>query len=45
MAKKVEARPTDDGVDVLLDVDGETPGSLPATFEILPAALLLVAPA
>lgn len=27
--------------DVLIDADGETPGKLPATFEILPAALKL----
>lgn len=43
-ARKVEARPLD-AVDVLLDVDGEAPGALPATFEIVPAALPLVAPA
>ena len=44
-AKKVEARALDDGAEVLLDVDGESLGSLPATFEIVPAALPLVAPA
>lgn len=44
-AKKVEARALDDGAEVLLDVDGESLGALPATFEILPAALPLVAPA
>jgi YegS/Rv2252/BmrU family lipid kinase len=44
-AHKVEARALDDGAEVLLDVDGEALGSLPATFEILPAALPLVAPA
>jgi YegS/Rv2252/BmrU family lipid kinase len=43
-ARKIEARPLDP-VDVLLDVDGEAPGALPATFEVVPAALLLVAPA
>ncbi len=37
--KKVTATPVDDGVEVLLDVDGEAPGRLPATFEILPAAI------
>jgi YegS/Rv2252/BmrU family lipid kinase len=37
-AKKVVA--TSDEV-VLLDIDGEQPGRLPATFEILPAALKL----
>jgi YegS/Rv2252/BmrU family lipid kinase len=37
-AKKVEAAATD-GAEVLLDVDGEQPGRLPASFEILPGAL------
>ena len=31
--------------DVLLEVDGETPGRLPARFEVLPGALDLVVPA
>jgi YegS/Rv2252/BmrU family lipid kinase len=44
-ARKVEAQPLDPGADVLLDVDGEAPGALPATFEVLPAALPLFAPA
>ena len=43
-ARKVEARPVDPAEDVLLDVDGETPGKLPATFEILPAAIRLKVP-
>ena len=43
-AKVVHAEPAEpDGV-VELDVDGETPGRLPATFTIVPAALSLVAP-
>ncbi len=33
-----------DGREVLLDVDGEQPGRLPARFEVVPAALLLRAP-
>jgi YegS/Rv2252/BmrU family lipid kinase len=37
-AKKVEATPQD-GVEVLLDVDGEQPGRLPATFEIITGGL------
>jgi YegS/Rv2252/BmrU family lipid kinase len=37
-AKKVEATPTD-GAEVLLDVDGEQPGRLPASFEILGGGL------
>jgi YegS/Rv2252/BmrU family lipid kinase len=40
-ARKVRAEPLD-GERVELDVDGETPGILPATFRILPRALLLV---
>ncbi len=30
-----------DGTHVLLDVDGEAPGRLPATFEVLPRSLLI----
>lgn len=37
-ARRVEATCAD-GVEVLLDVDGEAPGRLPATFELLPGAL------
>jgi diacylglycerol kinase (ATP) len=42
--KKVYAEPVDEAASgpVLLDVDGETPGKLPATFEIMPGALRLV---
>jgi YegS/Rv2252/BmrU family lipid kinase len=43
-ARLVRAEPVG-GDPVRLDVDGETPGMLPATFRILPAALRLVAPA
>jgi YegS/Rv2252/BmrU family lipid kinase len=42
-AKKVRAEPLEGGV-VELDVDGETPGILPATFTLLPKALRLVVP-
>ncbi len=43
LARKVEARPL--GRDaVRLDVDGETPGKLPATFTLLPAALAVMVP-
>lgn len=35
----VKAWPEDPSAKVLLDVDGEVPGKLPATFEILPGAL------
>jgi diacylglycerol kinase (ATP) len=37
-ARKVVASASD-GAEVLLDVDGEQPGRLPATFELLPGAL------
>ena len=39
--RKVTAQPQNQGDTIRLDVDGETPGSLPATFEILPGALAL----
>ncbi|MBI5529738.1 MAG: diacylglycerol kinase family lipid kinase [Deltaproteobacteria bacterium] len=42
-AKTVRAEPVNPEDRVLLDVDGEAPGRLPATFEILPAALTVVA--
>jgi YegS/Rv2252/BmrU family lipid kinase len=38
-ARKIEATPIDGSADVLLDVDGEAPGRLPATFELLEGAL------
>jgi YegS/Rv2252/BmrU family lipid kinase len=44
-ARRVEAAPIDPAADVLLDVDGEAPGALPATFSVLPRALNLVGPA
>lgn len=37
----VVAESVDPSVHVLLDVDGEAPGRLPARFEVLPGALLL----
>lgn len=42
--KKVRATPVDEAKSgpVLLDVDGETPGKLPATFEVMPGTLKLV---
>jgi diacylglycerol kinase family enzyme len=40
-ARKVVVAPLDDRPEVLLDVDGEQPGRLPATFTLLPRALLL----
>ncbi len=43
-ASRVEAVPVDPAEHVLLDVDGEVPGMLPALFENLPGALLLKIP-
>jgi len=37
--RKVTALPAEGAGEVLLDVDGEAPGRLPATFEILPGAV------
>lgn len=43
-AARVAAEPVDPDEAILLDVDGETPGRLPALFELLPAALRLKLP-
>ena len=43
-AREVAARPANPADHLLLDVDGETPGRLPATFEVLPGALQLKVP-
>ncbi|MGE0791539.1 MAG: diacylglycerol kinase family protein [Sandaracinaceae bacterium] len=40
-ARRVRAEPVDAGEHVLLDVDGEAPGRLPATFTIRPGAIRL----
>jgi len=40
-AARVEAEPVDPDEAILLDVDGETPGKLPATFDLLPKTLRL----
>ena len=42
-ARVVEAEPVD-GAEVLLDVDGEQPGRLPARWTLLPAALRVRVP-
>lgn len=39
LARKVIVRPADRSADVALEVDGELPGKLPATFQIIPEAL------
>jgi len=38
-AKKVSAKPVNGSAEILLEVDGETPGKLPASFEVLPLAI------
>jgi diacylglycerol kinase family enzyme len=43
-ARIVEAEPVDPKAIVELDVDGESPGRLPAKFEIVPGALWMVVP-
>ena len=40
-ARKIIAEPVNPEDEVLLDVDGEAPGRLPATFELLPKAIYL----
>lgn len=42
LATKVVARPADKDAEVLLEVDGELPGRLPATFQIVPQALRIL---
>ncbi|HKR61940.1 MAG TPA: diacylglycerol kinase family protein [Pyrinomonadaceae bacterium] len=39
LAAKVVARPATKGEDISIEVDGELPGRLPATFQIVPKAL------
>ena len=39
LARKVNIRPADGGAYIALEVDGELPGRLPATFQIVPEAL------
>ncbi len=38
---RVTAEPADGASDVLLDVDGEAPGRLPASFELVPRVVRL----
>ncbi len=45
LAKKVGARAADKDAEIFLEVDGELPGRLPATFQIVPAALRVRCPA
>jgi YegS/Rv2252/BmrU family lipid kinase len=45
LAVKVSARPLEGADPIALELDGELPGHLPATFEIMPAALRVRVPA
>ena len=38
-ASRVEATPLDSKQKIMIEVDGELPGMLPAVFEVLPSAL------
>jgi len=44
LAAKVSAHSLDKNENVEVEVDGEIPGSLPATFQILPKALRVRSP-
>ena len=44
LARKIEARPLDRDELVQIEVDGELPGFLPATFQIIPRALRVRCP-
>ena len=44
LAKRIEARPLSDGQEVHIEIDGELPGKLPATYEIVPGALRVRVP-
>ena len=39
LARKISVRPAEPTTEVALEVDGELPGRLPATFQIVPEAL------
>jgi diacylglycerol kinase family enzyme len=43
LAKKIEVRPANDK-EIHLEIDGELPGKLPATFEIVPNVLKVRVP-
>jgi len=44
LAKRVQARPVAPEEEILLELDGELPGRLPSTFQIVPAALRVRCP-
>lgn len=41
-AQSVRAEPAEDGAEVLIDMDGEQPGRLPASFRILPGTMQVI---
>ena len=45
LAKRVQVRPAEKQDEIFLELDGELPGRLPATFQIVPAALSVRCPA
>jgi diacylglycerol kinase (ATP) len=44
LGRKIVARPAVKGAEVILEVDGELPGRLPATFQLVPQALRVRCP-
>lgn len=44
LAKRIEARPFNDGDEVHIEVDGELLGKLPAIYEVVPGALKIRSP-
>ncbi|PYT01048.1 MAG: hypothetical protein DMF63_05130 [Acidobacteria bacterium] len=44
LAKRIEARPFRDDQEVHIEIDGELPGKLPATYEVVPGALRVRVP-
>lgn len=44
LARRIEAKPFEDGAEIRIETDGELPGMLPATYEIVPAAIRLRVP-
>ncbi len=44
LAKRIEARPLNEGQEVHIEIDGELAGRLPAVYEIVPAALRVRVP-
>jgi diacylglycerol kinase family enzyme len=39
LARKITVRTADRDAEVVLEIDGELPGRLPATFQVIPEAL------